>query len=367
MSLGTVINANIETMPKWKGANIAILGVNEYKGCFQSKNAVNEAVHAPNQIRKHLYKLFRSHHNYNIVDIGNLRLGENLEATYHRLSEVCEILLKNNVLPLIIGGSHDLMFAQYRAYEMLEKLIDVVNIDAQLDMEGNSEEAAGSHLHNLLMHQPNYLFSFAQLAYQSYLNDYQYLNILRNLEFDLLSVGEMRSNFQDTEPYIRNADMLSFDIKAVKQQSSVPNSNALPFGLTGEEACQLTWYAGMNEKLSSVGFYGYLPEIDVNQQNGQILATMIWYFIEGFYHRKGDNIFTNSFHTKYIVPLAKTTENLIFYKSNLSEKWWLEVPIAETNPTYKRHKIVPCSYQDYLDALDGNLPDRWIKALARGI
>ena len=141
----------------------------------------------------------------------------------------------------------------------------------------------------------------------------------------------------------------------------------MPFGLTGEEACQLTWYAGMNEKLSSVGFYGYLPEIDFNEQNAQTLSVMIWYFIEGFYHRKGDNIFTNSFHTKYIVPLAKTSENLIFYKSNLSEKWWLEVPITEATLTYQRHKIVPCSYQDYLDALEGNLPDRWIKALARGI
>lgn len=370
--VSSVIAANIEAMPKWKGADIAILGVNEYKGCFQAKNNKTHT-HAPNKIRSYLYKVFRSHHNYNVVDIGNLRLGENLEATYHRLSEVCEILLKNNVLPIIIGGSHDLMFAQYRSYEMLEKLIDIANIDACLDMEGNSEEAASSHLHQLLMHQPNYLFSFTQLAYQSYLNDYQYVNILRNLEFDILSLGEMRNNFQETEPYIRNADMLSFDIKAIKQHGILPNPNILPFGLTPEEACQLTWYAGTNEKLSSIGFYGYLPETDTNEQMAHTVAVMIWYFIEGFYHRKGENILTNSFHTKYIVPLAKTNETLIFYKSNLSEKWWLEVPLSQlpqlsqVKKTYNRHKIVPCSYQDYLKALDGELPDRWVKAVARGM
>ncbi len=371
--MSSVIAANIEAMPKWKGADIAILGVDEYQGCFQARNTTANTkirTHSPNKIRTYLYKLFRSHHNYNIVDIGNLRLGENLEATYHRLSEVCEILLKNNILPIIIGGSHDLLFAQYRSYEMLEKLIDIVNIDACLDMEANSEEAASSHLHQLLIHEPNYLFSFTQLAYQSYLNDYQYINILRNLEFDVLSLGEMRNNFQETEPYIRNADMLSFDIKAIKQHGVLPNPNLLAFGLTPEEACQLTWYAGTNEKLSSVGFYGYLPEIDTNEQMAQTISVMIWYFIEGFYHRKGENILTNSFHTKYIVPLAKTNENLIFYKSNLSEKWWLEVPLAQlpqVEKPYNRHKIVPCSYQDYLKALDGELPDRWVKAAARGM
>jgi formiminoglutamase len=360
--LANVIVANVEKMPSWKNADIAILGINEYRGCFQAKNTSN----SPNKIRKQLYKLFRSPHAYNIVDIGNLRNGENLEATYHRVSEVCEILLKNNVLPLIIGGSHDLMFAQYKGYEMLQKLIDVVNIDAILDMQANSEEAASSHIHQLLIHEPNYLFSFTQLAYQNYLNDYQYINIIRNLEFDILSVGEMRNNLQDIEPYIRNADMLALDMKAVKQNSLIPNDNALIFGLTVEETCQLTWYAGINEKLSSIGFYGYLPEIDYNEQISHSIAVMIWYFIEGFYHRKGESVLSTAQHTKYIVPLAKTEENLIFYKSNLSEKWWLEVPVANEKP-YNRHKIVPCSYQDYLKALEGDLPDRWIKAVARGI
>ena len=363
--LGACIAANVEGMPKWKGVDIAILGVNEYNGCFQSADA--SAVHAPNQIRTYLYKLFRSHHAYNIVDIGNLRVGENLEATYHRLSEVCELLLQNNVIPIIIGGSHDLMLAQYQGYEMLEKLVDVVTIDASLDMEGNSEEATTSHLHKLLMYKPNYLFSFTHLAHQSYLNDYQHVTILKNLEFDVLSLGEMRANFQEIEPYIRNADMVCFDVKAIKQQSVYPSSNALPFGLTPEESCQLTWYAGINEKLSSIGFYGYLPELDPNEQMAHTIAVMIWYFIEGFYHRKGELAIKNSFHTKYNVPLAKTNEVMVFYKSNLSEKWWLEVPLQDTKQHYNRHKIIPCSYQDYLKALEGDLPDRWIKAVARGM
>jgi formiminoglutamase len=357
------ISANHTALPSWKKASIALLGVPENRGHFGETSAL----HPANAVRKHLYSLFHTQKNYNIVDLGNLRLGEDLQQTYLRLSEVCEILLQHQVIPLIIGGSHDLTFAQYKAYEMLDKPIDVVNIDAKCDMEGNSEEAATSHIHSLLMYHPNYLFSFTQMAYQSYLNDHKHIEILKKLGFDALSIGEMRNNFQETEPYIRNATMLSFDLAALKQTHLPLKNGGLPFGLSCEEACQLTWYAGLNEKLSSIGFYGYQPQYDLNEQIAFALATMIWYFIEGFYYRKGENVWSAASHTKYIVPIEKTTESLVFYKGNLSEKWWLEVPLALPNKTESKTKIVPCSYQDYLAALQGEIPDRWIKAMQRGM
>lgn len=362
-TMAGVISANTAAMPTWKKADIALIGVAEGRGDFAYQMAANPA----DTIRKQFYNLFHTNKNYNVVDLGNLRLGDNLEQTYLRLSEVCETLLKNNVLPIIIGGSHDLTLAQYKSYELLDKLIDVVNIDACCDMEGNSEEAKSSHIHSLLMYHPNYLFSFTQLAYQGYLNDYKQIELLRKLGFDVLSLGEIRNNFQEVEPYIRNADMLSLDMKAVKQAQASSTQGGLPFGLTMEESCQLAWYAGLNEKLSSIGFYGYQPNHDQNKHTAFAVAVMIWYFIEGFYNRKGEKILSASFHTKYIVPMEKTTENLVFYKSNLSEKWWLEVHNLQAEAPYSCTKIVPCSYQDYLAALAGEIPDRWIKAMQRGM
>jgi formiminoglutamase len=359
--IGNSIATNIDKMPAWKNVHIAIIGVEEYRGCFST--AKNTNFHASNQIRQHFYSLFRSSHSYQIVDLGNLRIGETYQDTYLRLSEVCEILLKNKVIPLIIGGAHDLTFAQYGSYESLEKFIDVVVIDAILDMEGNSEQATHAHLHHLFMHQPNYLFSYTHLAYQAYYNDYQHLDLLRKLNFDVLSVGEMRHDFKENEPYIRHADMVSFDIKAVKQNATNRHPNILPFGLTPEEACQLMWYAGLNDKLSSIGFYGYQPETDTHEQTAQQIAVMIWYFIEGYYHRKGDIAIDQSPHTKYIVPIANTDSQLIFYKSLLSDKWWLALPPLHDTAL----RTIPCSYQDYLKATQGEIPDRWLRTLARGV
>ncbi len=356
------ISANIDNMPKWKKAHIALLGVGEYRG---GQPATHN--NAADLIRQHLYKLHRQSHIYNVVDIGNLRIGESLEQTYLRLSEVVAMLLKNNVLPIIIGGSHDLTLAQYMAYQDTEKLIEVLNIDALLDMDSQSTQAANSHTHTLFLHEPNYLFGYTHLAYQSYLNDYQQVNLLKNFNYEALSIGEMRNDFTEVEPYIRQADMLSFDTAALRQTQGQVAFNAFPFGLSGEEACQIAWYAGCNDKLSSLGIYGYYPQNDSNQQTAFTIAAMIWYFIEGFYSRKNELPIANSYHTKYAVPFEKTGESITFYKSNLSEKWWLEVPLTAVQQPYESHKIVPCSYKDYQEALQGHLPDRWIKASKKGI
>lgn len=362
-SFAQVISSNIDYMPQWKKAQIALLGVNEYRGASQHIPQSNSA----DLVRQQLYKLNKQSHLYNVVDIGNLRLGETLEQTYLRLSEVVAMLLKNNVLPIIIGGSHDLTLAQYTAYQDTEKLIEVLNIDAVLDMDSQSTQAIHSHTHQLFLHEPNYLFGYTHLAYQSYLNDYQHINLLKNFGYEALSIGEMRNDFTEVEPYLRQTDMLSIDTMAIKQAQGSLELGALPFGLSVEEACQIAWYAGCSDKLTSLGIYGYYPQNDPNQHSAFVIATMIWYFIEGFYHRKNELPIANSFYTKYVVPFSRTGESLVFYKSNLSEKWWLEVPLIAVQQPYQSHKIVPCSYKDYQEALQGHLPDRWIKASKKGI
>src|SRR5690606_32620203 len=93
------------------------------------------------------------------------------------------------------------------------------------------------------------------------------------------------------------------------------------------------------------------------------VATMIWYFIEGFYHRKNEQSFTGKQFTKYAVAFNDDNpDRMVFYKSNKSEKWWLEV---ESLTEGKSPRIVPCSYEDYLLATKGEVPNRWILTQAR--
>jgi formiminoglutamase len=217
-----------------------------------------------------------------------------------------------------------------------------------------------------LLHEPNYLFSYTHLAYQSYLIDPLSVAVLEKLYFEAFRIGQMRTNMQEMEPAIRNADMLSFDITSIKSSDAPGNKNAQPFGLTGEEACQICWYAGMNEKLSSAGFYEYNPSLDdVNKKTASVIATMIWYFIEGYYNRKNEQNFRSNDFLKYSVSMPVEPEVLTFYKSKFSEKWWMEVPYANGRERYARNSIVPCSYNDYQTATKGEVPERFISTLAK--
>lgn len=177
-----------EKMPDYRDAHIAIIGVKEERGNLDNVGTAQAA----DEVRKKLYNLKRGTGAYKIVDLGNLNIGHDLNETCTRISEVCRMLLENNVLPIIIGGTHDLDYGQYCAYETLEKLVSFLNVDAFLDLEDHERSPENrKHIHKILLHEPNYLFSYTHLAYQSYLIDPLSVSVLEKLYFEAFRIGQM--------------------------------------------------------------------------------------------------------------------------------------------------------------------------------
>jgi formiminoglutamase len=351
------IQLHSETFPQLIETQIALIGLTEKRGMIANDSIERAAF----EIREKLYPLKKGIANLKIADLGNLINGDTLADTYTNMKTVGEYLMQQQILPIFFGGTHDLDIGQYQGYENLSKMVNMVTIDAKVDME---EEGIPNETHSqdIILHQPNFLFNYTHLAYQSFLTDHGLINILEKLHFDHLRLGNIKENIHETEPLIRNADLLSFDICAIQSSDAPGAADAQPFGLSGEQACQICKFAGLNEKLSSFGIYGYQPYHDDNRnKTASIIATMIWYFIEGFYDRKDTLSFKSSDYIKYNVTLDTSPSSLVFYKSMRSEKWWLEVPQSETGK-YDRFSIIPCSYQDYQMAQAGEIPERWINA-----
>jgi formiminoglutamase len=346
-----------ETFPDIKGTQIALIGLVERRGMKSSTSIERAAA----EVREKLYHLKKGDALYKIVDLGDLKTGETHEESIANIQKVGEFLMKKQILPIFIGGSHDLDLGQYLAYQGLHKMVSLVTVDAKMDME---EEGlpADTHSQDIILKQPNFLFNYTHLAYHSFLVDKDLVNAMEKLYFDHIRLGSLRSSFKEVEPLIRNADLLSFDVCAIQSADAPGAADAQPFGLTGEEACQICRFAGMNEKLSSFGIYGYQPYYDDNRnKTAAVIATMIWYFIEGFYNRKDSLSFKGSDYIKYTVSLDAQPSLIVFYKSKLSEKWWMEIPQAD-GAKYGRTNIIPCSYQDYQMAQSGEIPERWVNA-----
>ncbi len=352
------LHSHADTFPDLQGIQIAIIGLEEYRGAPIDLENNN---HTTSAIREKLYPLKKGQNSYKIADFGNLKQGESLQETQSLISNIGELLLKMQVLPVFIGGSHDLDIGQYRSYQHMKKMVSLLTIDAKMDMEdqGSPQEV---HSQDIILQEPNYMFNYSHLAYQSYLTDIELVTTLEKLYFDHIRLGKLRDSFKEVEPLIRNADLLSFDTCAIHSSDAPGAIDAQTFGLTAEEACQICWFAGMNEKLSSLGIYGYHASFDDSRKKtAAVIATMIWYFIEGFYQRKDSLSFKSSDYIKYTVSLDSKPSILYFYKSKLSGKWWMEIP-SNKNEKFRRDTIIPCSYQDYQTAQKGEIPERWVNA-----
>ncbi|WP_424962114.1 formimidoylglutamase [Ekhidna sp.] len=354
-SFQSSIYINRHKMPDHEGMDMALIGLCEYRGENEKADA-----NSADEVRKQLYGLKKGFGDYGIIDLGNFRNGPTLEDTYLRLKEVCGYLMEKDIVPILFGGSHDLDLGQYYGYESAEKLVSVLNIDNSMDFDDDQSPAKG-HVGTMLKHSPNYLFSYYHLAYQSYLTDQKSIELVERLSFEAVRLGVVKENIKEIEPIIRDADMLSFDMSALQAFYAPAASNAKVYGLTGEEACQLTWYAGQNEKMSSIGLYNYDASQDSKDRKAAfVMSTMIWYFVEGYYHRKGDKNFKSNDYLMYEVHLGGEPETIRFYKSKLSERWWMEVPNPEAEGLFNRNRMIACNYSDYDLALKGELPDRWM-------
>ena len=345
-SLGTSIAAFTEggAFPSLEEMHIAIVGVPEERGALENKGCSQ----APDTIRKYLYDLKKGDHAYRIVDLGNLIPGEKLTDTYAAVSTIAMEMMKSGVLPLILGGSQDITYAQYVAYQRMEETVNIVAVDAHFDL-GTTEDKihSKSYVGKIILHEPNFLFNFSNIGYQTYFVGNDAVQLMDKLYFDTYRLGQVRKDIEETEPIIRNADIFSFDISAVRQGDAPGNAYSSPNGFFGDEACQVARYAGMSDKLTSAGFYEVNPTKDTGQTS-HLTAQMIWYFIDGYYNRKKDMPVSNkSGFIKYNVALKQGEQQLIFYKSKKSERWWMDVPYPNEKARYHRHHLVPCSYKDY--------------------
>jgi formiminoglutamase len=340
--------------------DMAILGVQDDRASVNNEGCAL----APDYFREQFYTLHEGPYNTRLVDLGNIKMGASISDTYVALKTVVSELVKLNIVPVIIGGGQDLTYAQYLAYESLEQKVDLVVVDSKFDLEEEDQEGlsakSDTYLNKILLHQPNYLFNFSNIGYQTYFVNQDSLKVMSKLYFDVHRLGEFSDDMALAEPIVRNANMISFDIGAIRSSDAAANSNASPNGFYGEQACRISRYAGMSDKLTSIGFYEFNPAFDQNGQTAMLLAQIVWYFIDGYYNRKKDFPLTpKSQYLIYRASLSDGSGEMLFVKSKKSDRWWMQVPYPTGISKNERYHLVPCRYEDYTTAVTGEMPDLW--------
>lgn len=357
--LGDCVSAHTDNhFPDLEGMRLAIIGIMDDRRAVMNQGCAAAA----DEIRRKLYPLALPHTEARIADLGNIMPGQTPEDTYYAVTEVMYKLLEHNITVIILGSGQDHTFAAYKAYEILGQVINICSIDSRFDLDGNEGMDSRNYLKHIIMQQPNFLFGYTNIGYQSYLCGPSYIGLMEQLNFDAFRLGAIQQRMDSAEPLVRNADLVTIDLGAVRQSDAPANGDPSPHGFYGEQLCQLARFAGMSDKTSCIGFFELNPKYDQHSQTAHMTAHALWYFIEGFYNRKSD--FPNrdkQNYRRYTVELRDQDVEIVFHKSKKSDRWWFEVPCndMERRERYDRHLLVPCNYSDYEQALNNEVPELW--------
>jgi Arginase family len=345
--------------PDMSKVSIAIVGVLENRGGVDETNDLDLSY-----IRKQLYGLFPGNWSQTIADLGDVLAGNSPEDTYFAVQKVVSRLIKNKIIPIIIGGSQDLTYALYRGYDDLEQMVNLVSIDSKFDFgKEDGTVVSESFLSRIIVDEPNNLFNYSNIGFQTYYNSQEEIDLVEKLFFDAYRLGDVCNTISIAEPVFRDADLVSLDLNSVKSSDSGNFTDFQPNGFNGKEICALSRYAGISDKVSCLGIFNQ----NGSKQEAVLISQIIWYFIEGIHYRSNEFPFgSKENYIKYTVPFED--EDIVFFKSNKTDRWWIEIPFfTNSNNKLKKNTLLPCTHDDYLAACNQEFPERWWKAQRKSI
>ena len=239
-------------LPALENVSFAILGIKESRN---DVDYIGESL-CFDEVRKALYSLYSGNWTHKIIDLGDIEKGNTVQDTFFATKSVVEELLKNKITPLILGGSQDLAYAQYRAYDGFGNMVNITNIDSRFDL-GDADHPISnkSYVGKIIVEKPYNLFNYSAIGYQSYYNSPEEISLMEKLFFDGYRLGEVASDITLVEPILRNSDIVILDINAIKSADLSYKNSKSPNGFDGREICAIARYAGISNKVSSFGVY----------------------------------------------------------------------------------------------------------------
>ena len=333
--------------------HVAILGLPEGRG-----SGCLTVAEGPDKIRRHLYTLSTFPAEINIVDLGNIKCGNELKDTYAAVKIVAEELAALNIPLLILGGSQEMTVPLIGGFENPD--FNLVIVDDRIDNSVKENSPADEFYINSLPIGT----SVSVIAGQSYFICQQEHDIVaEGYNGEILTLGEIRADFKEMEPLLRRSDLVSFDFGSIKSAEAPGQYRISPNGLTGEEACQIAWYSGISTTTTWFALFGYSPSLDSTTSGAMMAAQICWYFFNGISKRLDEEPVdeaTNFEH--YHIPVDGLDEQISFLRHPVSQRWWMEVPDEDCSVFPFR---IPCSKKDYHKACKNEIPERWWKYFSK--
>ncbi len=278
---------------------VVIVGFPYDEGTVRNKGRAG-AAGAPDEIRRAFYKLTPtksaalSDADVRIFDAGNIKRYMKLEDALTKLESVVGNLLKYGYIPVVLGGSNDLSYADFRACETMREACGAINVDSHLDVRDFSKGISSGTPYRMLIEEKSLRGAdFVEYGIQEFINSREHLAYARAAKVQVYTLNQIRSK-GNSEAFLEayravgrepGSVYVSFDMDSVRSSDAPGVSAPTPTGLTAEEILECAYLAGSEIKTAMIDVCEFNPVHDVDGRTAKLAAMIVANFLAGLANR----------------------------------------------------------------------------------
>lgn len=286
-----------------EGCRIALLGLPDDTGIALNSGRIG-ARQGPRAFREALARYGTAHDAVSSNDLGQLGIydagdiepaGDEIHRTHIRINEAVDAILQKGLLPVCIGGGHDLTYpgvsALIKQLRSAGQTLGGVNIDPHLDVR---ERVGSGMAFRRIIEEGEGVVNpkqFATIGLGAFSNEQRHINWLREHGASMLIFDgdqhQLLERFLKIVEQVKSASNLfaSFDLD-VLDASVAPGVSALnPMGLTPVTASLICRALGRLDNLRYFDLMELSPPHDVQGRTARLAVHLLLHFLAGVAER----------------------------------------------------------------------------------
>ena len=244
----------------------------------------------PNRIRNKLGKLPIHFINKKIIDFGDvICIDDHLEDCQKALSKIISELISKNIVPVAIGGGHDIAYANFNGIKdalknVSKNNIGIINFDAHFDLKNVEIKSNSGTPFNQILTENNNVDYFA-VGIQQQSNTKELFKIAEEKKvsyvsnFECETFSEALKNKLNT--FIKKVDYLyiTIDLDAFSSAYAPGVSAPSPLGFTPHFVYKVLAFLFESNKVISCDIAELNPDFDIDEHTASLAAKLIDYMI----------------------------------------------------------------------------------------
>jgi formiminoglutamase len=291
---------------------VALFGVPHDAG-VQRNGGRTGAAAGPDAIRRALYKLtpYIGADQYSeaglltnrvtLIDIGNLIVngkGLHPEELYRRQQDIVAYLVKEDIIPITLGGGHDIAYPDVAGFGRVHKEFGVINLDPHTDVRpliNGTLAHSGSPFRQMLEDENLYIppGAFVEFGIQRFAVAQAHAEYVIGKDMHIMWYHDIRREgfLPALQTAFRQATgdkrplFVSFDMDSVRSADAPGVSATAPIGFTADEFCQAAEFFGASPLTKMIDLAELNPTYDVDGRTAKLAAFMLMHFLAGVAER----------------------------------------------------------------------------------